>query len=73
VGITDKFQIPSTKFQTNSKRQKANKKKNEQGRFEFGFWCFGFVWSLEFGAWCLVPATAGKLWCFWQRQPPVFT
>ena len=47
-----KLQITSSKSQTNLKLQIQNLKRNEESSFEdFGFWIFGIVWDLVFGAW----------------------
>jgi len=52
-----KFQAPSTKQIRNFKTQIPN-------CFEFVLLNFGFVWNLEFGAWCLVLMISS------DRQPP---
>jgi hypothetical protein len=53
----NKFQIPSTKFQTNPKSQAPNSKQIPNFKtqipncFKFVFLDFVFVWCLVLGAW----------------------
>ena len=58
---TRKSQIPSTKFQVNSKHQISNSKRHRHGASVsvIGIWSFGFVWNLGFGIWDFRPGGRG--------------